>query len=158
MARPVAYGQAFGGRSIIQVGAAASKSFRAEGGRFVWKNLAGHVMVASNNAIDLLGWAETSGTWSSSSTAGADIIAVNVATDAVYEMPVPSAITESACKGLIGKVSDLEIISDIQYVNYVASATSMIQIVGYKYYGSGLGEQSLLVKMWPRVASATGAS
>lgn len=157
MARPVAYGQAFGGRLTIPVGAAASKSFRAEGGRFVYKNTTGHVMIASNNAENLLGWAETSGTWSSSATAGADILAVNVANDAVYEMPVVSAITESACKAIIGKLADIEVISDIQYLNYDASATNMLQIVGYKFYGTGVGEQSLLVRMSDRNASFTGA-
>lgn len=158
MARPVSYGQAFGGRSIIQVPTAASKSFRSEGGRFIHLNAARHAVIASNNGVDLIGWAETTGTWSSSSTAGADVIAVNVAVDAVYECPVVSAITESTCKGLIGKVTDLEIISDLQYVNYDASATQTIQVVGYKYYGSLVGEQSLLVRLSPRTQSMTGGS
>lgn len=158
MARPVSYGQAFGGRTLTQIGAAASKSFRYEGGRFVYKNLAGHVMIASNNGENLFGWCETSGTFSSSSTAGDTIVAVNVATDAVYEMPIVSAITESAAKGLIGKAADLEIISDVQYCNYDASATQMVEVVGIKYYGSAVGEQALLVKMYPRNQSVTGVS
>ena len=158
MARPVAYGQAFGGRLVVQAPTAASVSFRAEGGRFCYKNAAGNVMIASNNAENLLGWAETSGTWSSSATAAANIIAINISDEAVFEMPIVSAITESTCKGLIGKLTDIEVISDIQYVNCDASSTNMLQVIGYKFYGTAVGEQSLLVKKCPRTASFTGAS
>jgi hypothetical protein len=158
MARPVSYGQAFGGRLVVPIPVAASQSFRAEGGRFVHKNLIGNAVIQSSNVDNVLGWAETSGTWSSSATAGANIIAINISDDAVFEMPIVSAITESTCKGLIGKLTDLEVISDIQYVNCDASSTRTIQIIGYKYYGSAVGEQSLLVKKYPANASFTGAS
>jgi hypothetical protein len=158
MARPVTYGQAFGGRSIVQIPVDASISFRHEGGRWVTLAATRYARIASNNVNDLVGWAETTGTWSSSATAGADVIAVNVAYDAVYEMPIVSATTESTCKGLIGKQSDLEQLSDIQYVNADASAIGNILIVGYKYYGSAVGEQSLLVMKNARNASSTGAS
>ena len=158
MARPVSYGQAYGARALTQIGAAASKSFRSEGGRFVYKNALGHIMIASNNAENLFGWCETSGTFSSSSTAGDTVVAVNVATDAAYEMPIVSAITESTARGLIGKGTALEIISDVQYVNYDDSTTQMVEVIGYKYYGSEVGGQSLIVKMYPKNQSVTGAS
>jgi hypothetical protein len=158
MARPVAYGQAFGGKSIVQIPAAASQSFRAEGGRWVTLDGSRLATIASNNLPDLIGWVETSGTFSTSSTAGQDILAVNVADDAVYEMPVVSALTESSCKILIGKQCDLETISDIQYCNYDASSVDNIMIVGYKFYNTGVGGQSVLVRKQPLNASLTGGA
>jgi hypothetical protein len=151
MARPVAYGRAFGGEAVIPVPVAASQSFRAEGGKFVTVDAVNNAVMASNNPT-ILGWA-LAGTFSSSTTAGATIVAVNVATDAVYEMPVVSALTESQCKYRIGKLADIEIISDIQYCNYDSASTPKVEIVGYKYYGSAVGEQSLLVKLSPFNAS-----
>lgn len=156
MGRPVAYGQAFGGNLCVPVPAAASQPFQANGGKFVILNSSRHATLASGgNTSDLVGWAEA-GTFSSSSTAGADIVSVNMAADSVYEMPINATQTESQLKLLVGKICDIETVSGLQYANYDASTDDTLEIIGYKYYGSGSGEQSLLVRLYARNKSSTG--
>lgn len=157
MSRPVAYGQAFE-EPVVQVPAAASQPFQANGGKFVILNTSRHATLASGgNTSDVFGWAEV-GTFSSSSTAGQDIIGVNIALDATYEMPINATQTESQLKLLVGKTCDIEVVGGIQYANYDASSDDTIEIVGYKYYGSGSGEQSVLVRLYARNQSATGVA
>ena len=156
MGRPVAYGQAFGGTFCVPVPAAASQPFQANGGKFVILNSSRHATLASGgNTSDLVGWAEV-GTFSSSSTAGNDIISVNMAADSAYEIPINATQTESQLKLLVGKTCDIETVSGLQYANYDASSDDTLEIVGYKYYGSRTGEQSLLVRLYARNKSSTG--
>lgn len=148
MARPVAYGQVFGGRTIVGIRASASVPFQANSGKFVRLNTASRLAtLASGTGIqDLIGWADV-GTFSTSSTVGQDVIPVNVDVTAVYEMPINVTQTETQLLQLIGKVCDLETSSGIQYANHDAATDKTLLVVGYKYYGAGTGEQSLLVKL-----------
>jgi len=146
MARPVAYGQANTVKNVIDVEAASSQSFPANGGKIVHM-VSGRATVISGGVVaDILGWAEV-GNMSTSSTAGQDLIPVNTAYDATYEMPINATQTESQLRNLIVKTCDVETVSGVQYANYDASANEVLQIVGYKYYGSGSGEQSLIVRI-----------
>lgn len=157
MGRPVAYGKALPDDVVVQVPAAASQAFQANGGKFVILNSSRHATLASGgNTSDVFGWAEV-GTFSSSSTAGQDIIPVDVS-ESAYEIPINATQTESQLKLLVGKTCDIEVVSGIQYANYDASSDDTLQIVGYKYYGSGSGEQSLLVRLYARNQSSTGVA
>ncbi len=159
MARPVAYGQVDTNENIREVYCAASQPFQANGGKFV--HLGASSMLATlasgSNTANLVGWALV-GTFSSSSTAGKDIVPVNFHQDATYEMPINATQSETQLKALVGKVTDLEVSSGIQYVNYDAATDMTIQIVGYKYYGIGTGEQSVLVRLYNKNQSATAVA
>jgi len=148
MSRPVAYGQAYGGKLMVDIACAASQPFQANGGK--WVHLATASMLATlssgANTANLVGWADV-GTLSSSSTAGNDIVPVNLALDAAYEMPINATQTETQLRQLVGKLCDIEIASAIQYADYDASSDNSLQIIGYKYYGSEAGEQSLICRL-----------
>ena len=142
----VKYGQVSGSVVTQEFQVAASQVFKHLGGAFMDLNTSGMVEVADASATDLIGWAFT-GDFTASSTAGNTRVAVNLAHDAVYEMPCDTALTEAECLALVGEFHDLIVTSNIQYVNHDATSTNVIQIVGYRYYGSALGQQSLLVKL-----------
>lgn len=158
MSRPTAYGQVNDVRSVYPYPAAASQPFQANGGKFVLLdvNMSMRATLASGaNTLNLIGWAEA-GTFSSSSTSGQDIIPVNTAWDAVYEMPINATQNETQLKLLLGKTCDIEKVSGLQYANYDATVDNTLIIVGYKYYGSGTGEQSLLVRLNEKTITHTG--
>jgi len=159
MARPVAYGQAYGSEAIVKVRTAASQPFQANSGKFVFLGTTSRLATIASGACtaNLFGWANV-GTFSTSSTVGQDVVDVNVATDAVYELPINATQTETQLKQLVGKVCDIETSSGIQYANYDAATDQTIQVVDYKYYGSGTGEQSLLVRLYAKNLSATMAA
>lgn len=156
MARPVAYGQANTPKNVVEVWAQASQPFQANSGRWVFLSSASRLatLASGTNTADLVGWADV-GTFSTSSTVGQDKIPVNTHDEATYEMPINATRTESQLRQLNGKVCDIEIASGIQYANYDAATDKTIQIVGYKYYGSGTGEQSLLTRKYKKNESAT---
>jgi len=156
VARPVAYGQAFGGRTVVGIRAGSAQPFQANSGKFVFLATDSRLatLASGTTTADLIGWADV-GTFSTATTSGADIIPVNVDETAVYEMPINATQTESQLKQLIGKVCDIETSSNIQYADYDAATDKTIQIVGYKYYGSGTGEQSVLVRLYGQAQSAT---
>lgn len=149
MSRPVAYGQAFGGRAIVDVWTTASQTFQANSGKWVGVENTSRTatLVSGTYTNNILGWADV-GTFTSSSTDGADIIPVNTDMEAVYEMPINATQSEHQLKLLKGKVCDIVLTSNIQYAAYNAATDKTLLIVGYKYYGSGTGEQSLLVKRY----------
>lgn len=156
MGRPAVYGQVNTIEDIHEVRTAASQGFQANGGKFVHLATASRLATIASGAclMDLVGWA-TVGTFSTSSTVGQDAVPVNFADDAVYEMPINATQTETQLKQLVGKVCDIETSSGIQYANYDAATDKTLQIVGYKYYGSGTGEQSVFVRLYSQTKSAT---
>lgn len=131
---------------------AASTVFKNLSGCFVQMNSSGNILLAATNVTDIIGWAMT-GDWTGSATAAASKVAVNMAHDAVYEMPIygdlpaGTAVAESTLKGYIGKICDLDTNSNVQTVNPSGTTYNVVQIVGYNYYGSGAGQQTLLVKL-----------
>jgi hypothetical protein len=134
---------------------AASQVFKHLSGTFMQLNSSGQVLIAAANVTDIIGSAIT-GEWTSSASAGVDKVAVNTALDAEYEMPIygdgPSgtAIAEATLKGYVGKMCDLNVTSNIQSVNTSGTSYNVVQVVGYNYYGSGAGQQTLIVKLVPK--------
>ena len=57
---------------------------------------------------------------------------------------------------MIRKVADLDIISNIQYVDYAVSTHDVVQIVDYRYWGSAAGEQAVVVRISPKEIGQTG--
>jgi len=156
VARPVAYGLAFGKEMVVRYPTQASVGWEARGGKFVAVQ-GGNRRVALASALtvtDIIGWANV-GTHSSSSTAGNDIVPVNVNDECVYEMPINITRTESQLVTMRGKTCDLVVTSGIQQANVTGTTTDQIQIVDYKYYGAGTGEQSVLVRLYKHNLSNT---
>ena len=148
----VKYGQVKGLVVSQSFPLAASTVFKHLSGCFVQMNSSGNILLAATNVTDIIGWAMT-GDFTGSSTAGADKVAVNMAHDAVYEMgiygdmPGGTAVTESTLKGYMGLICDLNTTSNVQTVNPAGTTYNVVQVVGYNYYGSGAGQQTLLVKL-----------
>jgi hypothetical protein len=157
MGRPAVYGQANAVKAVVQIPAAASVSLAANGGRFVCLVSNRATLASGSNTGGMFGWTEACN-FTTSSTAGNDVLAVNIAKDAIYEIPINATQTETELKALIGETCDLEVVSGIQYANYDASSDDTIQIVGYKYYGTGSGNQSLLVRLYARNESASSVA
>ena len=157
MGRPIAYGCVNEQVDNIEVWADASQPWQANGGK--WVHLGENtsrcaVLCSGTNTNNIIGWAEV-GTYSSASTVGQDKITVNVHPVARFEMPINATQTEQELRQLQGKVCDIEMVSGIQYANYDAATDKTLEIVGYKYYGEGTGEQSVEVRRYSITKSAT---
>ena len=131
----------------------AAIAFKGAGGKFV-SGVGNSLVLAVAASTALLGWAEVA----EFTTATTDVITVNMAKDAVYEMPIDTAVTEAALQALIGKTCDIIVTSGIQYADHNASAVDILQIVGYGYYGPNLGEQTLFVRLYQPNVTVSGVA
>lgn len=154
---PIKYSQVAGPRVILTFPLSASEVFTDTGGKFMSTDANRRAEVAAAADTDLIGWGLT-GAHTSSSTAGADLISVNISLDAVYLMPLDAARTEAQLLAIMLKTCDIVTTSNIQYADYDASSTDVIQIVGYRYWGSASGEQAVLVRLNPNKLAATGVA
>ncbi len=143
------YGQVAGPETNLEFEVGASTIFKHLGGAFVQIDANQRVIIAVAGVLDIIGWAFT-GDFTASSTAGNTKVSVNINKEAVYEMPIDTARTETQLKALVGSTCDIIVTSDIQYADFDASTNDILQIVGYRYYGSALGEQTLLVKLYQK--------
>lgn len=156
--RPTQYGQIYGPEINIPFYAAASQNFEPLSGRFVAIDSNNRADIASATDTNIIGWA-LGGDWTTNSTAGTDIVTVNVAYGAIFEMPLDAARTEAQLKGYIGETCDIVVTSNIQYADYDASSIDILEIMGYRYYGSGSGEQTLLVRLYlPNITTKGGVA
>ncbi len=150
MGSRINYGQLNDVRCPIEVLTGAAIAFKAAGGKFV-TGYGGALVLAVNTALGVLGWAEIGEV----TTETTDKITVNVAKDAVYEMPITAARTIAQLDALVGKACDIVVTSGIQYANYAASTDDSLQIVGYSYYGPAAGQQTLHVRLNPATSGGT---
>ena len=159
MARPVAYGCVNEQVDNIEVWADASQPFQANSGKFVHvgENASRCAVLCSEANLDVLGWAEI-GTDSTSTTIGQDKITVNIHPAARYEMPINGTQTEQQLRQLMGKYCNIAVSGGIQYANHSSAGNQTLQIVGYKYYGEGTGEQSLYVRLYSPSGTASGVA
>ena len=151
----VKYGYLFGPIVSVKIPAAASQNFEHLSGCFVKLDSAERADIAEATDTELFGWAFI-GDFTTSSTAGQTILTVNISLDAVYLMPINAAKTEAELQALMGKVCDLIYTSNIQYADLALSTYDVIQLVGYEYWGSALGEQAVKVRLNPAKIGATG--
>lgn len=141
------FGQVNDVRTMVELPLQASVAFKYLGGKFVTISTSEQVGLSIAADTYIVGWADV-GEFTGSTTAGRDKVAVNIAKDAVYEMPIDAAQTEAQLKAILGKTCDIILTSTIQYADYDAGSDNILQIVGYHYYGSGSGEQTLLVRLF----------
>ena len=153
MGSRINFGQVNDVRDPRSVLTGAAIAFKNNGGKFV-TGVGNSLALAGAASTALLGWAEVS----EFTTATTDVITVNMAKDAVYEMPIDTAVTEAALQALVGKTCDIIVTSGIQYANHDASAIDILQIVGYGYYGSALGEQTLFVRLYQPNVTVSGVA
>lgn len=140
--------------SIVDYPIAASQTFAANGGHFVAVDSNNRMTLATAASTYLYGWAMAGTDLTSSATAGNTRLPVNTSLDAIYRMPVDTTLTEAQLKALIGETHDIVITGSgtttRQLFDFDASATNVLQVVGYEYYGSASGEQFVYVKLNPR--------
>lgn len=144
-------GQVAGGLSVISFPIGASEVFKDISGHFVVPDGSGRVEIAGATDTDILGWA-LQGERTASSTEGNDKCDVNTAYDAVYEMPAilnaGTAPTEAQLIAAVGETCDIKMVStNYQYANINTGSIDILLIVGYKYYGSAVGQQTVYVKV-----------
>ena len=138
-----AFGQVNDVRSPYAYPTASTLAFKNKGGKFVTINTSGVIALAVATAKAIIGWAEVG----EFTCVAGDKITVNTARDAVYEMPIDAAQSETQLKALLGQCCDIIVTGGIQYADYDASIDDTLQIVGYHYFGSAAGEQTLLVRI-----------
>lgn len=151
MARPVGYGQVGGGRFIQDIPFAASTSIRNDCGKFIVRVASYAGLMGTESCTDIMGWCVAGGTFSTASTDGADVLPVNTDWSGVYEMPILPAngtYTESGLKARLGRMCDVNLSTNgLQYADLTTSTYDQIQIVGYRFYGAGTGEQTVYVRL-----------
>lgn len=151
MAKPVGYGQVSGGKAVYDFPAGASVSIRPESGKWMCMTSSYAYLVGTSSNSNIIGYAEIGGTFSTAATAGNDLVPVNTDRSAVVEMPILPSVgsyTETNLKARLMMHCDINLSTNgIQYADTATSTLNQIQIVGYKYYGSALGEQTVLVRL-----------
>lgn len=153
--KPIKFGQCKGPIVTVPVPAAASQAFKHLSGCFVKLDSSERADIAEAADTQIYGWA-LAGELTTSSTAGQTILTVNISTEAVYLMPLDAARTVAQLQDLVGKTCDIVFAGGIQYADYDASTTDVLQIVGYEYWGSAANEQGVWVRINPTKAFAAG--
>lgn len=148
MGSRINFGQLNDIRAPISVLTGTAIAFKMNGGKWV-SGYGGALLLAVETALGILGWAEVA----EFTTATTDKITVNIAKDAIYEMPIQAALTIAELDALVGKSCDIDVVGGIQYCDYDAHTDYSLQIVGYSYYGTASGEQTLHVRLNPATSS-----
>lgn len=156
MGQVVKYGHVRGPEVNMEYPVAASEVFKHLGGAFVAWDSNNRIAVAGASSTAIIGWAY-GGDFTASSTAGNTRLVVNTSLDSIYRMPLAAATTEATLQGVVGESCDIIVTSSVQYADITASAIDSLYIVGYEYFGSALGEQTVLVKLyWRNIAVRAG--
>lgn len=150
------YGQIAGPLVTVQAPAKASQNFELKSGKFVYSD-SGYMTIATSGTAQIFGSALI-GDKTTGSSDGNDTLTVNVSTDAIYELPINATKTEAQLIALVGLAADLITTANIQYVDNAAATDNVVMIVGYRYYGSASGEQTLYVRMTPKELAQTSVS
>jgi len=120
------YGWVRGGKVSTPVPLAASQTFKAQSGRFVYLDGSGHATVADDGANELFGFAEESER-TSSSTAALESANVIVDPSAVFRIPVAAGTYVITMRG---KTCDILIdASGIQGADLTANADEVFIII-----------------------------
>jgi len=154
MGAPIKYGYVQGGENNLPFEVSTSTVFKHKGGSWVVLDSSNQIDIAGATDTNILGWAYTGDLTSDSSET--PLVTVNVCREAVYEMPLDAARTETQLKALLHETGDIIVTSNIQYFDYDASAIDILEVVGYRYYGSASGEQSVLTRLYLPNLTAKG--
>ena len=150
------YGQIAGPLVTVQAPAAASQNFELKSGKFVY-SASGYMTIAASGADQIFGYALI-GDKTTGSAAGDDTLTVNVSTDAIYELPIDETLTEAELIALVGLACDIVTTSNIQMADVSTGTDNVLMIVGYRYYGSASGEQTVYVRMTPKELAQTSVT
>jgi len=71
-------------------------------------------------------------------------------------MRLDAARTKAQLEAVVGETCDIIVTSNIQYADFDASSDDVLEIVDYRYYGSALGEQTLIVRLYQPNITAKG--
>lgn len=137
-----AFGQVNDIRCPYRYPTLSTLAFKNKGGKFVIIDTNGKISLATATSLYVIGWAEVG----EFTCVAGDLITVNIAKDAVYEMPIDAAKTEAELTALLMSTCDIIVTGGIQYADLDAASYAQLQIVGYAYYGSALGEQTVYVR------------
>jgi hypothetical protein len=159
--RPLRYGQVSGQSCNRPFECSASIVFSNVSGRFVTLDSSEQLVIGVAATTELIGAVVQGGAYTGPSTAGRIEVTVNMALDAVYLLPiavssVAASRTETQLKDLVGKTCDLAVASSIQYAEVDLSTRDVIQIVDYVVWGTGIGDQAVMVRLVPSKIGATG--
>lgn len=126
--KPIVYGYVagVGHRQIIgHVPLAASVAFKNNGGKFVTINATNNraaLSVAGDTVVH--GWADV-GEFTSNSTAGRDLIPIDISKESKYWIPASVAVT----RAIVGETCDIVVTAGgIQQANVAASSTDVLYI------------------------------
>jgi hypothetical protein len=150
MSRPLFYDKV---HSVINMPVGASEVFKSLSGHYVKMDDSGRIEVAGAADLDIIGWAFSPADFTSSATEGADSLDVETNIFGIpFEIPAcgaaGAAVTESTLAGMIGETCDIQMVSTYyQYADTSASTYDMLLCLGYRYYGSAAGMQSLIVRV-----------
>lgn len=158
MGRPMIFTQVQGPQVIVNAPIGASEVFKDLSGHFMKPDGSGRLEIAGATSVNIVGWM-FQGEGTSSSTEGGDVGGVNVAKDAVYEIPAcgaaGAAVTEATLKAAVWETCDIQMVStNLQYADVVTSTIDILLIVDYRFYGTTAGLQSVLVMInWEKVVN-----
>lgn len=156
--RPTQYSMVGGPLLDVTFPVAASQNFNLLSGCFVVVDTNNRIEIAGAAVTNLIGWALT-GDFTSSATAGLTEMSVNIALGSLYEMPIDAAKTEAQLKAIVGETCDIIVTSNIQYADLDASSIDILEIMDYRYYGSALGEQTVIVRLYlPNITCKGGVA
>lgn len=147
--KEIKYGFLRGKQVHVRRGVAASQAFKNLSGKFVKLDSSEYLDIADSGDTVLFGWAEV-GEITSSSTAGQDVLVVNISLDAIYRIPADAAVTEN----LVGKSCDLIVASNIQKADIGESTEDVIIIVAVD--AIDIANQTVQVRLNPATIIVSG--
>ena len=135
---------------FIEAPLAASQAFKCRSGHFVYLTR-GVITIADSGDGEIWGWGLVGKDWTCSAVSAADKITVCTDPYKVWEVPARDTFTAANLAAYLGDTCDLEISSDIQYVDNGESNEDVVVVVG-----GDVEEQTLYVHMNPLKAYQTG--
>jgi hypothetical protein len=109
-----------------------------------WVDLASNLFSrADANSSGLWGWLMLNKDYTVTTN---DIFGVNIALDAVYEIPLDATVTQANLLSYLGDTCDI-VVSTYQYADNNAADDDLLQVVGFNYYGSAALQQTVLTRM-----------
>ena len=143
--KEVKYGYLYGPRCIIKAWPlAASVNFENDSGKFMDLDASNRLQIAVAGQTDIKGWALT-GDWTSSATAGADSVEIDICHFAVYGMPADADPASTQ-----GELCDIVVNSNNQQADIGASMNDILHIIDINTTDDVVG-----VHLWtPNITSA----
>jgi hypothetical protein len=142
--KPGCMTQVRGSQLVVAMKGTASEVFYDAYGK--WVDLASNLFSqADANTDGLFGWLMLNKDYTILAN---DIFGVNIAFDAVYEIPLDATVTKANLLSYLGDVCDL-VVSTYQYADNNAANDDLVQIVGFNYYGAASLKQTVLTRINP---------